>query len=399
MLYAYLFGFFLFAGIIVGNDPVVLSGTAFLAYMTRVAGIVPPTAWINAQFIAANIGRAKHLPHTRCADSHFSASTVLVPSNPTNLVLSGGFGISFTTYTQNVVAPSIASALVVLPTLMWWYGSRSRNPAVRSERINSPSPRQGVHPEAVGDSTNPGEEESHTRHPIYIPRVLRTVDVPSPSLALVDPGGAIFGSVLLFVTLATLLAASAAKLKVQVWSVTVPAAVIMFCRDLWWDLRAHGSRPKPPSSPSLPRHSSDHVEHNTDGSTSTQRRPNLSQGELAQTYPPQTFNEGTYQTREIGGKFAAIQKFYQNAIGVWHRFNVKAPTVNTVLSRLPFLLVPFALSMFILVQALGNSWISVFASWWAAWVRKTGTTGAVFGMYIMTVLGCNVSFVKFLLER
>lgn len=51
-LYLLFFGF----GAIVGNDPVILSGTAFLAYMTRVAGITPPTAWIFSQFSAANIG-------------------------------------------------------------------------------------------------------------------------------------------------------------------------------------------------------------------------------------------------------------------------------------------------------------------------------------------------------
>lgn len=49
---------------IVGNDPVVLSGTAFLAYMTRVAGIVPPTAWIFAQFSAANIGECDDCDET-----------------------------------------------------------------------------------------------------------------------------------------------------------------------------------------------------------------------------------------------------------------------------------------------------------------------------------------------
>lgn len=55
-LYIYLYLLFFLAGVVVGNDPVILSGTAFLAYMTRVAGIIPPTAWIFAQFSVANIG-------------------------------------------------------------------------------------------------------------------------------------------------------------------------------------------------------------------------------------------------------------------------------------------------------------------------------------------------------
>lgn len=54
------------------QDPIILSGTAFLAYFTRVTGISPPTAWVFAEFIAANV-----------------ASAVLVSSNPTNVLISG----------------------------------------------------------------------------------------------------------------------------------------------------------------------------------------------------------------------------------------------------------------------------------------------------------------------
>jgi Na+/H+ antiporter NhaD/arsenite permease-like protein len=54
------------------KDPVILSGTAFLAYFTAAAGIEPPTAWIFSEFVSANI-----------------ASAVLVSSNPTNLLIAG----------------------------------------------------------------------------------------------------------------------------------------------------------------------------------------------------------------------------------------------------------------------------------------------------------------------
>lgn len=57
-LYFYLFFFFFISGAIIGNDPIILSGTPFLAYLTRVSGIVPPTAWIFAQFLAANVSSA-----------------------------------------------------------------------------------------------------------------------------------------------------------------------------------------------------------------------------------------------------------------------------------------------------------------------------------------------------
>jgi hypothetical protein len=57
-LYASFWAFFFGASVLVGNDPIVLSGTAFLAYFTRVTGIVPPTAWIFAQFLTANCASA-----------------------------------------------------------------------------------------------------------------------------------------------------------------------------------------------------------------------------------------------------------------------------------------------------------------------------------------------------
>lgn len=73
------------------QDPIILSGTAFLAYMTRAASnIRNPRAWITAQFAVANI-----------------SSAILVSSNPTNLVLAGAFDIKFIDYTVNMVSHSL----------------------------------------------------------------------------------------------------------------------------------------------------------------------------------------------------------------------------------------------------------------------------------------------------
>jgi len=56
-LYLYFFLFFVTLGGCVGNDPVILSGTSFLAYFTQVSAIKPATAWIFCQFMAANLCR------------------------------------------------------------------------------------------------------------------------------------------------------------------------------------------------------------------------------------------------------------------------------------------------------------------------------------------------------
>ena len=70
-LFFYLYAFFFSLGSFVGNDPLILSGTAFLAYLTRVSeNIYIPTTWIHTQFTVANV-----------------CSALLVSSNPTNLVI------------------------------------------------------------------------------------------------------------------------------------------------------------------------------------------------------------------------------------------------------------------------------------------------------------------------
>lgn len=68
------------------------------------------------------------------------------------------------------------------------------------------------------------------------------------------------------------------------------------------------------------------------------------------------------------------------------------PTVVAVVAHLPFLLVPFAFTMFVLVQALvTKGWVQVFAYGWDHWVNKTGTVGGIAGMGFLSVILCNVS--------
>ena len=70
----------------------------------------------------------------------------------------------------------------------------------------------------------------------------------------------------------------------------------------------------------------------------------------------------------------------------------KFPTVMVVAAYLPFALVPFALSMLVLVQGLvTKGWVPVFAHGWDHWVNSTGTAGAIGGMGFLSVVLCNVS--------
>jgi Na+/H+ antiporter NhaD/arsenite permease-like protein len=161
----------------------ILSGTPFLAYFTAQTSITDPTAYLFAHFQVSNL-----------------VSALLVSSNPTNLVLTSAFGLSFLQYSAWLALPTIASVVVLFPLLRWLI-LRGR-----------------------------------------IPRVLEVPDEDTRREMgkLKDAWGGIFGSFLFLVTIALLVGLSAGgKLegKEGVWTVTAPAALIMLTRDVVYDLR------------------------------------------------------------------------------------------------------------------------------------------------------------------
>ncbi|KAH9856734.1 hypothetical protein C2E23DRAFT_900749 [Lenzites betulinus] len=324
-LFTYLYVFFLICGLIVGNDPVILSGTAFLAYFTRAAGITPPTAWIFSQFAAANM-----------------ASVVLVSSNPTNLVLSGAFSLSFLSYAAHVVLPFLAAATCVFPVLLF------------------------------------GLFRSPTLVPPHIDVALSPEEVRA---ALVDPSGAVFGAVLLGITLAVLVGLS--TIGVPVWMVTVPPAVVMLLRDVRYDWSRR--RLQSPASP-VPEHEDG---EDLDGHTrGRQIRTTSYELQELESVPPSATGTSTPRSSPTSPKRrrALLPRLQRIRVQLAKTF----PTVAHVGARLPVALLPFAFLMFVLVQGLAaQGWVALFARWWAAWVRRTGVLGAVGGMGFLSCLMCN----------
>jgi Na+/H+ antiporter NhaD/arsenite permease-like protein len=197
----------------------------------------------------------------------------------------------------------------------------------------------------------------------YIPR---SIDVQGegsaiePSTVLADKWGAIFGSALLTTTLSVLVGTSI--LDIPVWQITLPAAVIMLIRDIIYDWRVPHPAPQPES-------------------TEVEQTTVTSQMGAITDVPP--------------------QRVFQNARGFWARLTPnyitsRFPTATVVLKRLPVALVPFALFMFVLVQALvTKGWVELFANGWAWWARNTGVIGVTAGMGIITCILCNVSHTRF----
>ncbi|GAA6049333.1 hypothetical protein JCM3770_007292, partial [Rhodotorula araucariae] len=200
-LFTVLYAFWFIFGTLVGNDPIVLSGTAFLGYFTRATGITAPRAWIMSQFVAANV-----------------ASAALVSSNPTNVLIAGAWGLNFLTgFTAYTVLPATITALAAYPLLLFLFTF-------------------------FRPSTSPTSTATSTRQR-YIPLALLPPDV-APRSALVDPAGAVFHASLMLVTLATLVGTSFLHDRVQVWMVTAPAGVLAFARDVWSERRAPAAEPK-----------------------------------------------------------------------------------------------------------------------------------------------------------
>ncbi|KAF8312939.1 hypothetical protein DL93DRAFT_2081614 [Clavulina sp. PMI_390] len=232
---------------------------------TASVNIKDPRAWIYAQFAAANV-----------------ASAILVSSNPTNLVLSGAFDISYVTYTANMIVPVAFTVIVLFPFLLYFvFRSEELVPhSIHMHALPGEVPTPGTAaagPEIPGVTANGtidlhalAEQGNahhphppHTSEPLSItltrartglsthssahpphghghgPRRRRTIqnDADEMNLAeLLDPHldrpAAIFCVVLFVITLAVLLATNAAGAKVQVYAITVPAAAVMLARDM-----------------------------------------------------------------------------------------------------------------------------------------------------------------------
>ncbi|EDN07406.1 conserved hypothetical protein [Histoplasma mississippiense (nom. inval.)] len=429
-LFFYLYTFFFGLGSFIGNDPIVLSGTAFLAYMTRVSSnIIHPRAWIHTQFAVANI-----------------ASAILVSSNPTNLVLAGAFEIKFIVYTAHMIVPVVATAIVLFPFLLYIIFA---DPALipysiemheLSEEAKAKKPVNPNIPHARGLS----EEDEANANDDQV-KLLSLEEIMNPFL---DKGGAAFGAVIMTATLVTLLALNAATQNNghhPIFWVTLPAAFVMFCWDVafgWYnrhETREIARRGRQEVENARIEHMLRAEEEMRLAALAQKERDSIDVYEvplvLTQSPEPQPSHDGRRDAGGGGGVSisntddditlevdaskhvpiiltsekgdqptlvstpprepspssdrgpATLVSLLKNAYR-WTQDTF--PTVTAVVAHLPFALVPFAFTMFVLVQALvTKGWVPVFAYGWDHWVNKTGTVGAIGGMGFLSVILCN----------
>lgn len=432
-LFFYLYSFFFGLTTFIGNDPIILSGTAFLAYMTRVSkNIRHPRAWIHAQFAVANI-----------------ASAILVSSNPTNLVLAGAFQITFIEYTANIIVPVIVTGIVLFPFLLYIVFPHE-DLIPKSIEIHElptdlrPENKAAVNPNiphARGAAAEDEKELAESEEGTEDGQLLSLEEILNPFL---DRKGAAFGAVIMAITLITLLALNAAAEKIgahPVFWVTLPAAVVQFCWDVglgWRDRHktreiaakgreeikrraeareaareeeerrareeaiAHDSDTKWPHAHNDQLPSSRASNSGVDGEGekpessfhSRHKVPSASpSGDLNEKIPPSREDTEQQILREKEEQAHQERPTLVSLMRVWYEWLQETfPTATTVLAHLPLALVPFAFTMFVLVQALvTRGWVPVFAHGWDHWVNKTGTIGAIGGMGFISVILCNVS--------
>ena len=459
-LFFYLYAFFFGLGTFIGNDPIILSGTAFLAYMTRVSSnIVHPRAWIHSQFAIANI-----------------ASAILVSSNPTNLVLAGAFEIKFIVYTANMIVPVVVTAVVIFPFLLYIiFADESLIPSSikMHELTEEAKKKQPVNPN-IPNARGTAEEEEEVNDEQG--KQLSLEEIMNPFL---DKKGAAFGALIMAATLITVLAINASSQTGEehpVFWVTLPAAFVMFCWDVgfgWYyrhdtreiaakgrqeveDARAEKGREREEqelhsdkSSPEMMgldqseqydasdmRHRSEHIDDDISlgapdssiGSKTPHRDCEtplsvsvlVDKEKFPELQPPGglamdskrltlTSSPEALDTRQTTDTIDVEKRedsdyeengprtLYSLSADLYRWLQETFPTVTVVVSHMPFPLVPFAFSMFVLVQALvTKGWVPVFAYGWNHWVNKTGTVGAIGGMGFLSVILCNVSIEDYL---
>ncbi|CAG7927265.1 unnamed protein product [Penicillium olsonii] len=220
-LFFYLYAFFFGLGTFIGNDPIILSGTAFLAYMTRASkNIVHPRAWIHSQFAIANI-----------------ASAILVSSNPTNLVLAGAFEIKFIVYTANMIVPVVVTAIVIFPFLLYIiFADESLIPlSIEMHKLDQAvMEKTPVNPN-IPNARGTAEEEEQEQEGAAGSEQVKSLSLEEIMNPFLDKKGATFGALIMAATLIAVLALNASSQNDEehpVFWVTLPAAVIMFCWDV-----------------------------------------------------------------------------------------------------------------------------------------------------------------------
>lgn len=216
----------------------------------------------------------------------------------------------------------------------------------------------------------------------------RLVDVPkrNPCDVLRDPVGAWVGSFLLGSALIVCLVVS--FFGVDVWKVCLPFAVAKFIFDIAWDhykhtyIRTYGRGQNSDDMPSMDADKKVAIDP-LESPDADIRPPSLT---LQTTgFPPDE------ETAVNSPQLAPREHRRAQVQATLSRLQSHFDTFFTALPRLPFALVPFAFSQFILIEALAHQgWVDVFANWFIKATHKE-MYSTIWLVGVLGVILCNLS--------
>ena len=278
-----------------------MSGTVFLVYYTEATGL-EPLPWLISEFAAAN-----------------TASMVLFVGNPTNVVICEGFGINNAAFTAYTILPFIACCVACLAGLAFQF-----------------------------------------RNPVHVPKTLQVSCQLDPLSVLRDRVGAIVGTILLVVCLAVTIALS--FLHIDVWKIILPFAVSKFIFDMAWDHYRYTTKD---AALSLEVESDEEMKKKIKRSATLQDIPVVTPSTTTNHSESSEKTDEESPPQRLQRTPSELEKrFFPNLQPKLHTLAAHFPTFSTALPRLPFGLIPFAFSQFILIEALAHrGWIVLFAQW------------------------------------
>jgi len=253
------------------------------------------------------------------------------------------------------------------------------------------------------------------RHEKYVPKTLKTPDV-DPRSCLVDPTGAIFGALVLACALICLIGTS--YTDVSVWMITSPFALLKLARDIWYDSR--GNFKGPQASSLFPGENRIVLEKPGAGGDASRIEQGLPEDDVRRrsvARPVSTGGTGQEQNETTSSAMASIRSsahtIQEDSVSVVDEersistppasvavpqssskkrtsaFERKFPLLHAIAKRMPWAILPFAFSMFIMVEGLSDSgWIAIFATW--ATKLAPNYIAATYAIGFLSVALCNL---------
>ena len=218
-----------------------------------------------------------------------------------------------------------------------------------------------------------------------VPRKLTRVPSRDPRTALLDPVGAWVGSCMLGTAL--ILCFVVGHLGMDIWMISLPFAFGKFLFDLGWDYY-RSLRGIPMLGRELTKVVGEHFQGPTvdkrprEGDTSSSYSSSTGEEQPESSPHDEAIADKSHREPPIIGtriqphllhlpslrvetRIPNIFRWYSSKMdNLYDRVDKHFPTLITALLRLPFVLVPFTFSQFILIEALDHQgWVEVFANW------------------------------------